>query len=323
MIDLEFLVNYLLPPVILSFGMFGNLIGLKLLLHTRFQLMPSRSMFIYLFIFDAIYLLNLLVTYLEVTFGITITILTTITCKLQNYFSYSLASISPMILIFISLQRYFEIKYPNKQLLLTNNRVQLTYLISIIIFNLIFYLPFPILVQKFQIKDEQNQIIICSFISSGLVTFLTYMDLVNRVICPFILMIILIILLIKPLLFNNNNNNNNNNNENHNLIITSIFLNIYNIFLTLPILLNSFFSINEFSFSFTLYVFYVSYAVNFYIILATNSSIRNEFLVMFKCSKPTMTSMNQIIYDRIEANTNSNNHNETDTQMGTTTETIF
>ena len=87
--------------------------------------------------------------------------------------------------------------------------------------------------------------------------------------------------------------------------------------------MNSFFSINEFSFSFTLYVFYVSYAVNFYIILATNSSIRNEFLIMFKCSKPTMTSMNQIIYDRIEANTNTN-HNETETQMGTTiTETIF
>jgi hypothetical protein len=319
MVDLEFLVNYLLPPVILSIGMFGNFIGLKLLLHTRFQLMPSRNMFIYLFIFDTIYLLNLLVTYLEITFGVTITILTTITCKLQNYFSYSLASISPMILIFISLQRYFEIKYPNKQLFLTNTHVQLTYLISIIIFNLIFYLPFPILVQKFQIKDEQNHLIICSFISSGLVTFLTYMDLVNRVIFPFILMIILIILLIKSLLFNNNNNNN----ENHNLIITSIFLNIYNIFLTLPILLNSFFSINEFSFSFTLYVFYISYAVNFYIILATNSSIRNEFLIMFKCSKPTMTSMNQIIYDRIEANTNTN-HNETDTQMGTTiTETIF
>lgn len=38
----------------------------------------------------------------------------------------------------------------------------------------------------------------------------------------------------------------------------------------------------ELSFLITFYLYYMSYALNFYIILATNSLFRNEFLIMFR-----------------------------------------
>lgn len=273
--NFEFFVHYIFPPLVLIVGLVGNTLGILTLLRKRLVSFPSRFMFCCLFLFDSIYLINMLVNYLEVAFGMMITISSSFSCKIQNYFSYSLATISPMILVFISSERYLEIKHPIKQFMFRKKKIQLIYLSVILFFNVFFYLPFPILVDKFTIKDEVNHYVMCSFINSILVTVLSYMDLINRVIIPFILMLVCSVLLLACLysqsVFNNKN-----------LVVTSVLLNLTNIILTLPILLNSFLSISDFSFTFTLYIFYSSYAINFYLLILSNSLVRNELLVLLK-----------------------------------------
>ena len=288
--NLEFLVHYIFPPTVLIFGLVGNLLGIYIMLRRRH--FPSRFMFVNLFIFDSIYLINLLVNYLEVSFGVTITISSSMSCKIQNYFSYSLATISPMILAFISCERFFEIKYPVKELSFGKRKIQIIYLGVILFFNILFYLPFPILVDKFSIRDEAHHYVMCSFINSILVTVLSYMDLINRVVVPFLLMLICSVSLLVSLRSNRVLNN-------RNLVITSVTLNLVNILLTVPILLHSFFSISEFSFTLTLYIFYVSYAINFYILVLTDSLIRSQLLILLKL-KTSNDQDYQISYTQIQ-----------------------
>lgn len=285
----EYFTHYILPPFVLVLGIFGNILGLSILLRKRLAGLPSRNMFCFLLLFDSIYLTNFLINYLEVSFGIVITTTSSITCKIQSYFSYSLATISPMILVFITFERYFEIIYPIT--LIRNKRIQLIYLITILIFNLIFYLPFPILVDKISIKDDLDHYVMCSFFNSAVITIvLSYMDLTNRIIIPFGSLIICSILLIVSIMKSGNQHLNS-----KDLTKTSIVLNLFNILLALPVLLNSFLNISEFSFTFTLYLFYSSYAINFYIILLTNSLIRNEILVLLKVKPPIEESFQRYL----------------------------
>jgi hypothetical protein len=64
--------------------------------------------------------------------------------------------------------------------------------------------------------------------------------------------------------------------------ITSIFLNVVFIILNLPLCViyldEDNFDKNSVSYVVSLYLFYTTYAINFYLFLVVNSSFRNEFL---------------------------------------------
>jgi hypothetical protein len=143
--NFEYFTHHVLPLVILIVGLFGNSIGLKVLLHNTINSMILKRMYCFLLFFDLIYLTNLLVNYLEASYELTITITSSITCKIHNYFSNTFASISPMILAYISFERFIETKSPNLSEKLRSRKFQFAYLAVILIFNLIFYLPVPIL----------------------------------------------------------------------------------------------------------------------------------------------------------------------------------
>ena len=74
--------------------------------------------------------------------------------------------------------------------------------------------------------------------------------------------------------------------------VTSIILSIIYAILTLPNSIDVFF--NNYYLYITypafLFLFYSSYAVNFYIIILTNSFVRNEFFIFFKSKKSLPTN---------------------------------
>ena len=141
----------------------------------------------------------------------------------------------------------------------------------------------------------------CSFFETKVITIFSLLDFLNRIVIPFSLMTVSSLLLIKPLLDSNNNQE-----TSKSLTICSILLNISSISLTIPVLLKSLFSITESSFTFTFWIFYLSYSVKFYIILCTHPSVLEQFLILFRLRSPTDESV-QIRYTHIQLNNTESN----------------
>jgi hypothetical protein len=315
----ETFVYFIMPLIILVFGFFGNLVGIIVLQSKRLESMATRKMYCLLFFFDTIYLIHLVINYLELSYGIDITFVSSLSCKLHIYFNYSLANISPMILVYISIERLIEIKYPIKRILFKQTSTHIIYLAIIFVYNSLFYLPFPILIDQKITINEESHYVMCSFTDSDIDVILSWMDLINRVLVPFLLMIIFSILLIHSI-FSSSNRILTNYTTSENmtfkkdikLSITSLLLNLFYILLCLPISINDFVNFTEFYFTFTLYVFYMSYAVNFYIILISNSLVRREFLILFKIISATEQNyvVRYIQIDTDSINTRGNNNQE-------------
>lgn len=141
---------------------------------------------------------------------------------------------------------------------------------------------------------------ICSFFETRIIPIFSLLDYLNRIVIPFSLMIVSLFLLIKLLL------NSNESQTNKNLTIGSIVLNVANISLTMPIILKSFFSMSGISLAFASWIFYSSYAVNFYIIIFTHPLVLNRFLILFRLRSSTNETI-QIRYTHIQhINTESN-----------------
>jgi hypothetical protein len=166
---------------------------------------------------------------------------------------------------------------------------------------LIFYLPITFY-YELQPYSTNETLFICNFIDLNSQLILGYMDLMNRVLIPLLLMLIFSSLLIqhifKSRLRISNNNISYSNKQNKTFkrdtkfSVTSIILSIIYAILTLPNSIDVFF--NNYYFYITypafLFLFYSSYAVNFYIIILTNSFVRNEFFIFFKSKKSLPTN---------------------------------
>lgn len=278
-------LHFILPPLLLVFGSFGNIIGVVLLLQRKkLAILGTRKMYIYLFVVDTVYLLNLLIDYLENGFHLQLNAYSQLTCRLHLFFTYSLANVSPMILVYIAIERLIEIKYPMRRFMLQKNKSQLIYLFLIIGFNIIYYVPFVILIIQSEF-DEQKRY--CHFGEQLQIdSILSFMDLFNRVLMPFILMTISSILLVlsifrsrKRVYRNYTTMENRVFKKDLRLAFTSLILNLCYIAFNLPISISELMNLSDFYYVFSLYMFYASYALNFYVVLFSNFIFREEFLL--------------------------------------------
>ena len=101
-------------------------------------------MYMYLFVIDLACLFIILNNHLIQTYDTGFQLLSRFTCKLYMYFAYTFSPLSPMILIYILVERYLSIKYPVESNLLRNKKCQLIYISSIIFINILYfsYIPF-------------------------------------------------------------------------------------------------------------------------------------------------------------------------------------
>ncbi len=101
MIDFEFFFFYLLAPIIIVLGIFGNSCDILVLSKKTLLKIGPRDMYIYLFIFDSSFIFFMIENYLVFGFSINIEIISKQVCKLIYYFNYMLAAISPWLLSII------------------------------------------------------------------------------------------------------------------------------------------------------------------------------------------------------------------------------
>jgi len=113
------------------------------------------------------------------------------------------------------------------------------------------------------------------------------MDIVNRIIVPTVLMILSSIIFLNSIWNLNqriaqNFGTSQNYKKQISRIISLIILNISYIIFSLPISISAFFySPNDIEFLVCFYLRFISYSINFYIIIFTNSLFRQEFLSIF------------------------------------------
>jgi hypothetical protein len=289
-------VRYWFPPIILCIAIIGNTLGCIVIWRPKLINIGPRNIYKYLFIFDTFYVIEIIISYLQrANFTQFLNKSSLFMCKSLTYFNYSFAPVSPLLLVYISVDRYISVQFPGKRFFLRKEKIQSIYFIFIIIYNLIYYTP--VIFYRDLIETNSTQIdnttntISCSFNKENLFV-ISIMDSINRVFIPFSLMLICSFLLINNIFKSRTRIVENFLAEENRtfyaeirLSTVSLSLNLIFLFLNIPFCViryvPSYFSnVNLFLYSY--YLFYFSYSINFYILLLSNTLFRSEFFSLFK-----------------------------------------
>lgn len=290
----DLLVDIIFPPLILVLGLFGNFMGYLVLRQARMQQIGPRNMYQYLLSMDSFYLIQITINYAQFGFKTDWPSYSKIGCKFWFYVNYAFATVSPMCLVYISADRYISIKYPTIRFLMRKRNNQLIYFLSVTFFNMIYYLPvlFSYSLVKVDLNLNNTQLdTVCTFINLDYQNIVAYMDLVNRSLLPFILILIFSILLSieifqsrKRILNNFKIEENQHFFSEIRLAVTSVCLNVFFMILQMPIsiydLIPDYYLIPFYSFAY--FVFYMSYSINFYVLLFSNLLFKNQFYLLLK-----------------------------------------
>ena len=287
---ISYFVIHLMAPIVFIIGLVGNVVGFLVMLRKNLAKIGPRIMYRFLLMMDIINLLSIIVVYLKSVFNIDLLIMSKYACKLYLYLSIWLGAIPPYILIYISIEKIVATKYPSRKYFLRKKETQIIYFLIILSFNSVYSLITLFVSDIISIPIENNStttMLICY--TNDFVFFMTFiwMDIVNRVILPTILMILSSIIFLNSI-WNLNHRIAHNFGTNHNLrkkinrIISLIILNISYIIFPLPIsIVANFYTPNHIEFIASYYFKMIAYSINFYILLFTNSLFRKEFLSIF------------------------------------------
>ena len=262
---------YVVGPLCFALGLSGNIMGYVVLLNKKLVNIGTRNIYRYLFIADSIFIIQMIIDVSCYHYGYDVTVLSNLSCKIYYYLSYTLATISPMLLVYISMERFISIKYPAKRFILRTNKNQFLYLLLVILFNLIYYMPYTFSFEfrlVNQVHNSRNKTVYeCDFVNAKREKILTLMDLINRVIVPCLLITLTTIMVIVSIFKSRNrvfknytSAENRNYKRDVRLAVTSICLNIFYIVLTLPLPILLIFAkdASDFAFHFTFSMFWLS-----------------------------------------------------------------
>jgi len=286
----EFLTNSVIVPIVFIFGMTGNFFALKVLSNKKLKDIGPIQVYKFLLITDTIYLPQIIITYLATGFNFDPTILSSLSCKFYQYFNFAFGAFSPWLLVYISVEKLMSISYKSKQLRQFKNEIK--YIIAIVVFAFVYYIPQAFCWDVINTSETINQTTLeCSEINYKFQLIASLMDTIHAFLLPFLLMIIFSTLLIVSI-FKSRSRVFASFNENRNIkrdiifAISSFSMNLLFIILNLPIIIIEF--IPEYSlvdYNFANNFFYLSYGINFYVLLITNSIFRKEFKNLLICPK--------------------------------------
>jgi len=208
--------------------------------------------------------------YMTYSLNIDITILSREGCKTHYFFNYGLNSLSPWCLVYISVEKYIAITYPQKRLLFKNIKNQLLFFISLFLFTILYYIYIPL---NIDILDFDNSSSICYFINDESTQVADQMNFVNYCLLPFIFMIVFSILLIRTIFKSRQRVTLNNSSRQQKRLRQDIKFTI--------------------SFDLVAYIYFSTFAINFYLFLFTNSLFRSEFISLFSFKKKVNSRSNQ------------------------------
>lgn len=310
----DYFVKYLFPPVILIFGLNGNIIAIVVLLRKRFDSIGPRFMMIYLFLVDTVYLLQISFNYSANAFQKDFALISTTSCKIYFFINYSLDAVSSFLLVYISFDRYVSIRFISLRDFFRRKKSQLIYFLIVLAYNLLLNIPVILFTELKTSKYNANHtnktpFKYCTFSESSWNDTILLINTINRIILPYTLIVITSIMLVYHVIRVEKNfasmraNSTNLDMKDVRFVSTAVTLNLVYIALNLPAIVVYGFpnNLSVTIYQFTLYLFYVCYGINFYLMLLANRAFRNEFFEMlykYKSKTRTREALTLEIVDR-------------------------
>jgi hypothetical protein len=293
----RFFVINIFPILMIVLETIGGIFGLLVLKKKKLKKIGPIEMYKYLFIVGIINLPKIIQFYLH-NFGIDFENTSVMACRLTSYFWYTTDPLSPMILVYISIERFISIKYPNKRVILNKKINQYIYMIILIGFNLIINIWVPFDYDLISMKNSTK----C--VSPNKRVY--YFVFLNTHIIPYSLMITFTVLLIystfksrRRVIANYTNRQNRTFKRDIKFAFSSLSLNFIFILFNLPVSFRSYF--NPDLFLFFLYLHLFSFSINFYLLFIFNSLFRKQFLSLF-ITKYQNNNNNNILTLRYNSN---------------------
>ena len=282
---IEYFVFFFLAPLILLIGVFGNTIGFVVFVKRDLIKIGPVFMYKFLFVFDSAALISVSNYYLTEIFHINFVAFTSLSCRLYGYILFSVSSVSPMLLVYIYLERLLSLKYPVESNFLRKQKSQKIYLAVILLINLIIYIQVPFTYDLIASKNIST----CEFIDSKSREISSFINFFNKILIPFSLMIIITAILLYTTIKSRSNVSALHSlkeirifKKDVNLVKVTILKCLMIIFSNLPVLIVYFFY-KETDFLSALFIsfFYICNALNFYILWIFNALFRKEFFFLF------------------------------------------
>jgi hypothetical protein len=221
-------------------------------------------------------------------------------CKVYYFFNYSLNSLSPWCLVYISVEKYIAITYPHKRLLFKNIKNQILFFIILFLFIMLYSIYIPLNVDILNIDNSSNY---CNFIDEKSYQIAEQMNFANFCLVPFLLMIIFSILLIRTIFksrqrvtLNDSSRQQKRLRQDIKFTISLLSMNLLFIILNTPYELYVIFPyifLADYSYDLVAYIYFSTFAINFYLFLFTNSLFRSEFISLFSFEKKINSQNNQ------------------------------
>jgi len=227
------------------------------------------------------------------------TIFSSIGCKIFYFLAYGMDALSPWCLVYISFERFIVIKYYDKRFVYKKKHKQIIFLILLCVFNILYHIN---IIFSFDILNIDNSTI-CYFNNDKNQIIASFMDLTNLFLLPFLFMLLFSILLIisifksrRTVHLNNSSREFRQRRKDIKLSISLLFMNLLFLLLNSPVEIFAFLlPFNSETYTFLLYIYYFSYAINFYILLLTNSLFRKQlFSLFYKKKERIQKNLNQI-----------------------------
>ena len=286
-----YLINRICPIFIFILGLLGNLCGFYTTYSKRVKKFGPIFVIRYLFIINTLFISKIILNYTNEGFSLSENLASNTSCRLHRYVSYTLAALPPNLLAYIAIDRYQTLKDFHTKSIFKRKFTQLFFCSCLTIFNLTFYLQ--IYFQSILHEDEfeifyqatnvsfNKVMVYCGFIDEERHIVLTYLDHINYLILPTLIMLICAVKLISVLLKINGLRIKKRIFKERELAITTIVLIICYIIFNFPYAIAQF-VIEDFQTSYIyylcFYLFYAEYSFIFYVILFTNRFYRKTFI---------------------------------------------
>ena len=296
----EFFVYYLMVPIALSFGFFGNLMGISVMTRKNMKKIGPVHIYRLMFMSDSLFMLQMVNPFLYNIFGKNLMTLSDISCKLFAYLTFGLFTLTPMLLIYISIEKLFSIKYPTKKFLMRKKKSQFGFTLFILTAGLLAFSPTFFYTGNVTFSRSNNQTFTyCTFNNAFGQKVVTITNLVIRVFIAYGVMTLCSVLLIASIfkmrrrivrnfLSHSNMNLNKKYRRDIKLATTSLMLNAVYLILNVPISIKISFPeyfISQVTTASLQYLFYSGFCLNFYLLLISNKLTRKELIEKFSFRK--------------------------------------
>jgi hypothetical protein len=290
----ENLTYHLCTIIILFFSFVGNTLGIFVMNKKDLLKIGPIKMYKYLFIVNLIFSLLILDNYLVNAQGIGFSIISSYTCKFFRLLAYPIVPLTPILMVYIMIERYLSIKFPVESNFMRKNSVQMIYLLTIIVFNLILfsYVPFNSNIENTYNNRSNNKS--CEIIGLKYKNF-SYLIFSLISLIPFILILIFSILLINKVISSRTHLNTFYTRKEILIFRKDVKISLMIISTNcITVILFAFtIIVNYYHYSFGLFsyyeiiilrnLFYLHYTGHFYYFLITNSMFRKGFYSLICC----------------------------------------